>query len=390
MEKDERCVLPTNVKQIGNIGDGSKIYIEDYASTYVQQYAMSEKGREKIAVLVGKSHIIDGEEIIFISGVIQGKYSIHKNGMIELSEKSWQYIDRQMAMYFEGLDVIGWAYIQPGFEDYVNENLLEFQRRSESKGLQVLYLIDPLERINSFYKWHSGEKVLEILKGYMVYFEKNEGMHEYMLENKLKPVEAEDPIGIDRPDPVAKVRELRAQPRTVKNKTKASAEQKKMVNLLGSLSFVMFLVCFIMGAGLIQNDERLNEMEEKMVMMEAALDGTQSVFAAQSGTETTVEETTVGGVSATVETTTAEVTKEETTEKMTEDILKEEGTEEETEQKEAKEDKYTLYTVDDGDTLLKISREHYGDRTRVEDIMEVNDIDDPNRLYIGMELKLPE
>lgn len=390
MEKDERCVLPTNVKQIGNIGDGSKIYIEDYASTYVQQYAMSEKGREKIAVLVGKSHIIDGEEILFISGVIQGKYSIHKNGMIELSEKSWQYIDRQMAMYFEGLDVIGWAYIQPGFEDYVNENLLEFQRRSESKGLQVLYLIDPLERINSFYKWHSGEKVLEILKGYMIYFEKNEGMHEYMLENKLKPVEAEEPVGIDRPDPVAKVRELRAQPRTVKNKTKAVAEQKKMVNLLGSLSFVMFLVCFIMGAGLIQNDERLNEMEEKMVMMEAALDGTQSVFAAQSGTETTAEETTVGGVSTTVETTTEEMTKEETTEKMTEDILKEESTEEETEQKEAKKEKYTLYTVDDGDTLLKISKEHYGDRTRVEDIMMANDIDDPNRLYIGMELKLPE
>ena len=34
--------LPTNVKQVGSISDGSRIYMEDYACTYIEQYAASE------------------------------------------------------------------------------------------------------------------------------------------------------------------------------------------------------------------------------------------------------------------------------------------------------------------------------------------------------------
>lgn len=386
MNSDERCVLPTKVKQIGSIGDGSKIYMEDYANTYLQQYAASERGREKIAVLVGQSQMVDGEEIIFISGAIQGKHSTHKNGMVELTEKSWQYIDKQMKMYFEGLEVIGWAYIQPGFEDYVNENLLDFQKKSETKGLRVLYLMDPSERVNSFFKWHSGDRVLEILKGYMVYFEKNEGMHEYMLENKLKPVanEEEKPI---KDDVVARARELREEPKAIKNKNRAAVEQKRMVNLLGSLSFVMFLVCFIMGAGLIQNDERLNEMENKMLMMEAALDGTQSVFASQNVQEETIESTTLE--QTTLQPSTVSTTRKPVEEVSTKPVVAvEETTQEETKPVASAKD-YWVYTVQDGDTLLKICGECYGDKSMVEKVMDINGLDNPDKLYIGMELNMP-
>ena len=86
--------LPTNVKQVGSISDGSRIYMEDYACTYIEQYAASEPSKEKIAVLIGKTMTVDNETVIFVSGVLQGKYTIMRNGMPELTEKSWQYVEK--------------------------------------------------------------------------------------------------------------------------------------------------------------------------------------------------------------------------------------------------------------------------------------------------------
>ena len=68
--------LPTNVKQVGSISDGSRIYMEDYACTYIEQYAASEPSKEKIAVLIGKTMTVDNETVIFVSGVLQGKYTM--------------------------------------------------------------------------------------------------------------------------------------------------------------------------------------------------------------------------------------------------------------------------------------------------------------------------
>ena len=106
--------------------------------------------------------------------------------MTELTEKSWQYAEKQLKMYFEGLSVVGWAYIQPGFEDYLSDSLMDYQRRYAQKGLSVLFLNDPTEKISSFFKWDEESETFTAVKGYLVYYEKNEGMHEYMLENKLK------------------------------------------------------------------------------------------------------------------------------------------------------------------------------------------------------------
>ena len=50
---------------------------------------------------------------------------------------------------------------------------------------------------------------------------------------------------------------------------------------------------------------------------------------------------------------------------------------------------YKSYTVKEGDTLLKISREYYQDAAHVETIRQLNQIDDPDYIYPGMVLRLP-
>ncbi|MCL2373525.1 MAG: hypothetical protein FWC78_09030 [Defluviitaleaceae bacterium] len=60
--------LPANIKQIGSIGDGLRIYVEDYVCTFLQQYAEAGEYNERLAFLVGRHIVIDGQEILFVAG----------------------------------------------------------------------------------------------------------------------------------------------------------------------------------------------------------------------------------------------------------------------------------------------------------------------------------
>ncbi len=365
MTNEEVNALPNNIKQIGSISDGNRIYMEDYACTYLEQYAHSDS-KEKIAVLVGRNLTIDNENILFISGVIQGKYTITKNGITELTEKSWQYINKQLKLYFKDLEVVGWSYIQPGYEDYISEKLCDFQKNNITKGFQVLYTIDPTENISGFYKWNNIEGVFDSIKGYIIYYEKNEGMHEYMLENKIKTNTEENIIKARNNDAGAKAREAASKRTSYRARKKISVNQNRAINLLGSVSFVMLLVCFIMGAGLVQNDERIRDMEMKITALESQFQSSQSVFALSN--EHSDEES-------------SESTSEYTTESSTESTT--EAAEEATEEK-----KYTEYRVKPGDTLIGISKSTYGTSARVSDIRELNNIAG-NKIVTGDILLLP-
>ncbi len=360
MTNEETNILPNNVKQIGSISDNNRIYLEDYAATYLEQYAASEGGREKAAVLVGRNLTINNDNVLFISGVIQGKYTIQRNGMAELTEKSWQYIDKQLELYFKDSQVVGLAYVQPGFEDYISEKLCTFQKNNIIKGLQVLYITDPTEKISGFYKWNNNEEVFGAIKGYIIYYEKNEGMHEYMLENKIKedkPPKEEQ--AAEREDAGAKARAVAAAKCPIKGKHYAQADPSKAINLLGSVSFIMLLVCFIMGAGLVQNDDRLNELQEKLTALESEFQSSQQVFASyQEAAQQTAS--------------TTELVTEATTAAVESTAVSE----------------HEIYEVQAGDTLTSISREKYGDTSMVSEIRELNNITD-DKIIIGKTILLP-
>lgn len=363
MTNEDNYVLPTNVKQIGTINDNtSRIYMEDYAQTYIDQYAASDITRERIAILIGKKIQAEGDEVLFISGVIQGKYTIKKNNMLELTEKSWQYVKKQMSMYFSGLEIVGWVYIQPGFEDYIGENICTFQKKNKDRGLEVLYIADPSEHINSFYNWNDETKMFNQIKGYIVYYEKNEGMHEYMLENKIKTVKKEIPQKTIS-DAGAAARAVASTKRSkYRTGSRISADSRKMVNLLGGVSFIMLMVCFVMGAGLIQNDERINNLEEKISFLEADFKESQDVFASQTLSEATTQPSSVSS------------TQSETNEPTT--------------VKTATEESYKKYVVKTGDTLIKICKNTYGDAAKIDEIKEINSIKD-NTIVVGETLLLP-
>ena len=327
--------LPTNIKQIGTIGDGLRVYVEDYVCTYLQQYAEAGGYDERIALLIGRTMVIDGQAVLFISGAVQGRHTEVRNGLPSFTEKSGEYAQSMIDEYFKGMEVVGWMQSQPGYGISLNQQHSVFHMVSFPKEYHVLFVMDPLERANAFYTYNGDKSGLSEAQGYFIYYDKNQAMQDYMIKHKVEDqaeanrtlidsyLKAPDDQGIRQP-----LRSYRSAPTDFRasksdaapavdeqpmpskmalprhtgaaNKDRfapsllapkaAPHEQRRTMNLLVSLSAVLFIICFVMGAGLIQNQDRISLLEEQIIQLSTAYrnmylnnapENITSVFAAQ-------------------------------------------------------------------------------------------------------------
>lgn len=62
---------PKNIKQIGDVSSDKKIYIEDYAFTYINSIAYNNPMIEQAGVLLGELQKDSEEKCVFVKGVIK-------------------------------------------------------------------------------------------------------------------------------------------------------------------------------------------------------------------------------------------------------------------------------------------------------------------------------
>jgi LysM repeat protein len=168
-------------------------------------------------------------------------------------------------------------------------------------------------------------------------------------------------------------------------------EQKRILNLLVGLSAVLFIVSFIMGAGLIQNQDRISSLERQVVLLSNSYisanasvsesigrDGTASAFAADSS-EAPITQT---EAPAFIEANGNAILEEAQATEIPSPTPIPTPTPEPT-------PKPSSYTVQSGDTLISISLKFYGTSGMVERIMEFNNITDPNLIVSGKSIQLP-
>lgn len=386
-EQSKAFNLPKNIKQMGNLDEAIKIYMEDYVFTYLQQYARESIDKEQIALLVGDSYNIDGNQVLFINGAIKGEHTYQKDGMVKFSEESFKYNDEQLAKYFPDSKIVGWFYSQPGFSDYISEGYVTYHNELFDDN-KVFFLNDPVENIGGFYKAESES--LKSIKGFIIYYEKNEQMSEYMLDNKPKLSKDEENAFKQKDEKLIK---LSRTPKPKKTEQKTAIENKKMSSIFCSLSAVLFLVCFIMGSGLIQSEDRISTLEQRIAKLDDSYryvlsqmkdDNVHSVFA-QNNEIQTIEQTTQATTKAEITTKTEQTTQEPTTQEPT----TQEPTTQKIETTTISTENMEKYEIKEGDSLGGISHKFYGTITKMEDIMQVNNIDDPNKIYSGMIISLP-
>lgn len=452
---DKNFNIPKNIKQIGNLDQSLKVYIEDYAFTFMQQCSKENQDEDKIALLIGEECNIDDSNVLFISGVIKPKYTTFKNSMEILTEKSFDYIQEQIDIYFPSLKVVGWFYSRTGFEKEISPSYIKYHKENFFNDNKVLFLNDPLEKTGTFFKFCQDNDNFIELKGFIIYYERNEAMSEYMLNNQFlsnpeleekraKEATLKSSSKVQKIDKKAKdttSKELKqpketqttTQPKkvTIENKksieNKRNIESKKSINIFGSLTAVLLLVSFVMGAGLIQNEDRITKLETqlnkidetyKYLLLQVTNESVQNVFAETTYSDFDYEDGNNSYAYSEINLQEEQSSYQEqenlqlessdnennsSTQQYTLDeqkggteLIQQQTSYDKLQEKQnyytqnnVLEDSYETYVIKDGDSLEKISRQFYGNTEKISEIMDINQIEDADKIYSGMSIKLP-
>ncbi|MDR0273139.1 MAG: LysM peptidoglycan-binding domain-containing protein [Clostridiales bacterium] len=447
--------LPANIKQIGSIGDGIRIYMEDYVCTFLQQYAEGAGFEERIAFLVGKQMVIDGQQYLFIGGAIYGRYAEKHDGHLRFTEKSVDYAEEVLDEHFPNMEIVGWMQSQPSYGTYLNQYYGAYHLRQFRKAHQVMFVIDPLERTNAFYSANPvamtpADRMAEI-GGYFIYYEKNTNMHEYMLVNKSADYTQKSPTLVeftsmeyakdddeskspvtgydDYYEPINEKEErvdgrFSMNPRSKEpeeiirrhEKAKARArgnfmEQKRAMNFVAGLCAVLFVISFIMGVGLIRNQDRIENNEAQIRQLTTAL---RNILASEEHTPVFAETDTQTQISATDnhsnmiasnESSLIEIASNETASDEPAEIPTAAATPEPVpttaptvtaaEIIAAHEESALVtpipetYTIQPGDSLLAISLYFFGDANMINEILALNGLENPDHIVAGRTIILP-
>ncbi|WP_304509248.1 LysM peptidoglycan-binding domain-containing protein [Anaerotignum sp.] len=377
---EESSTLPEKTKQIGALESQMRIYIEDYVYTYLYQYGKSNGGKEKVAALVGRHLEMNGEDSVVICGAIQGKGASQKNGVESFSEETWEYIGSQMETYFKGMTLVGWVHLQPGFGSFLMAKDELFHEEFFKEKWQILFVIDSLDKMDTFYIYNEEKKSLRQARGYFVYYDKNKEMQEYMLDNSMVHPKEEEQVSVSeeellkmqggetlerkrrRPKPEERMDAAKEIRRVLQKRAKEAEEaQRGRYTMLVGVSSVLCVVCLCMGFALMSNMTRLRSLEGEIVSvqssyakLEESIEGVkvQAAFAAET-TEPKQEEN------------------KEQPKQVEEEAVK------------------TWYTVEAGDSLGFISSKYYGDNSGIAKIMNANDLENADMIYAGQSLLIP-
>ena len=361
---------PKNIKQIGEVSSDKKIYIEDYACTYINSIAYNNPSDSQAGVLLGENQTDGDEKCVFIKGIIKAKLGteVEEKG-VYFNESVWNGIYSDVEKYFPDLSVVGWFAAIPEVTPERMMKLKKIHLDNFAGTMKTFYLIDTVEKEENFYLYENGE--LKKQKGYVCFYERNYEMQEYMLERR------ERKSSEDGPDKVMK------SIRNIIREKEELHEQKKNARFMYGVSTFMVIVILVIGINLMNNYQKMKKFDKSI----------SSLMVQMSGNDTATQEEVVpvnkleGGVYPTEAETTSQTagTGAVSTENVT--VTAAQPVEEQTVAATVNEVK--TYTVKAGDTIMGICKKYYGDTSKCNEVIAYNNIKDENFLYIGQQIKLP-
>ena len=378
--------LPKNVRQIGNVSDSPKIYVEDYVDTFFTQLCekCEKAGGGPIgAFLVGDMQKSDEEEYIYIYGAIQMHELKMSGNEYVIDEATWKHAYEDCKQYFEDGEMLGWFVAHQGVPLTPNEATVKLHKKSFPKKNTVFVMKDPVEKDETYYV-HKLNDLMEI-GGHYTYYEKNPCMQNYMISARKKNGVFPSETVEDRA-----AKDFRNMVRT------RNGRQKKAGSMMYALSACLVLVLIVMGVSMVNNFDKMKSVQTTLDNLSAGVPETVET----SGTVTAVtpeEEDGTGDTSdasaeegSVQEDQNAEVQpdeQEEPEEDSSSDTTAEAS--DSASQSSGENGSNGVYVVEKGDTLAIISRKMYGDITHVDAICRMNGIEDGDLIYVGQKLLLP-
>ncbi len=240
--------MPKNIRQIGSIRDHSKtIYVEDYVMTYIKQLSAIDYTGCKVAVLLGYYIRTEDGKNLFIKGAVEMKNPDINNGTA-LSDEGWTSVYENIKKYFFDVEIIGWALIGPEFFLDNGDKVQKIHTDNFQGPDKALLKMDSMEKEEAFYLYDNGQLVKQ--SGYYIYYEKNEEMQNYMVENK--ETVTEERSYDDRT--IRKIRNI------IKEK-KEPKDNRNIIRLLYAASAMLTIIVLIIAAAMLNNYGQLKNME---------------------------------------------------------------------------------------------------------------------------------
>ncbi len=400
--------IPKNVRQIGNVSDSPKIYVEDYVDTFFAQLCekCEKAGKGPMgAFLIGDLQPGKDEEYVYIYGAVQ-MHDLKMSGSdYVIDEDTWKRAYEDCKQYFEDGEMLGWFVVHPGVPLIPEASTVKLHKKSFPKKNTVFIMKDPVEKDETYYV-HKMNDLMEI-GGHYTYYEKNPCMQNYMISSRKKngvfPSETvEDRAAKDF--------------RNLVRKREERQKGKRAGGLMYAASACLVLVLVIMGVSMINSFDRMKSVQDTLDTLAGTTDEVETRETSGSVTAVTEEQTKDGqaadsgqeekteneaGQNSTGHSdvaTSAETTREENAAGAPDTTADtENGSDSAAAQDSTSTDSTSsgengsdgVYIVEEGDTLAIISKKMYGDVTHVDAICKMNGITDGNLIYVGQKLLLP-
>ena len=174
--------LPKNIRQIGERDQVVKLYIEDYVNTYLKRLYPAGGQDLRVGLLLGEIRTEDGVPFLFIDGAMEMEQVTRDGEKVEFTEEAWKKAYQVMEQMFPHRSVQGWFLCgAPGCAlsplDYWKQHGQYFSGKN-----QLMYLNSGLEGEEAIYT--ASEDGFYKLRGYSIYYERNQMMQDYMVSRK--------------------------------------------------------------------------------------------------------------------------------------------------------------------------------------------------------------
>lgn len=425
--------FPKNVRQIGNVSDSPKIYVEDYVDTFLNQLC-DYHSEEAIGVfLVGTQVTIEDQPCVYISGAVRMDELPVKDGSPVIDDEYVKKMREEKEKYFHDGELIGWFLALPGQKAETNENIIKIHEKTFPKTNTVFIIRDTAAKEEMFfaYKYHD---LLEI-GGHYIYYEKNPDMQNYMITKRRQT--GMTPSEVVEDQAAKNFRSL------VREKMKQEPK-RKAGRLQAAATTLVLTVAVVIGVSLFNNYDKMRSAQKSLGLLamgeaqeEPLKSGSEELETIGTGqalkeqltpeeilqneTEAANEEQ-AAAEQAGIEKTSAEQSGEgqaddkaqgadgetqaaagQPQEQQAQDVS-ENGTNSSTDnmqggsilEEEAVEassgvilGEDDFYVVQKGDTLDSISKKVYGDISHVDAICRMNGLQDGNLIFIGQKILLP-
>lgn len=258
--------LPKNIRQIGNKDEQVKLYVEDYVNTYLNRLYPAGGQDLRVGLLLGTAETCEGIPYLFIDGALEMENVTAAGEKVVFTEAAWKKAYQNIEESFPRRTVQGWFLC--GSPGCILSPLNYWKQHSQYFGgkNQLMYINGGIDGEEALYV--TSEDGFYKLKGYSVYYERNQMMQDYMIHRKdVRRVESG---GNDRV-----IRDFRSR---MEEHRQEAASRRGTIRTLGTLCSVLSVAVLSGGVVMFNNYQRMQEMETVLasVLPEGVLQDAES------------------------------------------------------------------------------------------------------------------